>query len=175
MEAFFLQKRFLLSALKPELVINNDISDLRLELGRKEELLKRHYEKISHWQNMLADVQGWAKSPAQGPTPSALATGSSIVSSTSGMAPQQTPGGPQTPNSMGVGNMSNTLQQVSFCLLSYENFIDFFYKIVLRCNKCIKCSSNKCNKFNYNNRCKLNFNSSNNSSKCTPNCSNKCR
>lgn len=69
MEAFFLQKRFLLSALKPELVIKEDINDLRVELARKEDLIKKHYEKITVWQNLLADLQGWAKSPAQGPAP----------------------------------------------------------------------------------------------------------
>ncbi|KAI4491969.1 hypothetical protein M0804_003361 [Polistes exclamans] len=69
MEAFFLQKRFLLSALKPELVVKEDISDLRLELARKEDLIKRHYDKIAVWQNLLSDLQGWAKSPAQGPAP----------------------------------------------------------------------------------------------------------
>ncbi|XP_053975415.1 mediator of RNA polymerase II transcription subunit 28 isoform X2 [Hylaeus anthracinus] len=66
MEAFFLQKRFLLSALKPELVVKEDINDLRVELARKEDLIKRHYDKIAVWQNLLADLQGWAKSPAQG-------------------------------------------------------------------------------------------------------------
>lgn len=68
-EAFFLQKRFLLSALKPETIVKEDIIDLRVELQRKEELIKRHYEKITVWQNLLADLQGWAKSPAQGPAP----------------------------------------------------------------------------------------------------------
>lgn len=58
MEAFFLQKRFLLSALKPEMVIKEDVTELRLELARKEELLKRHYDKIAIWQNLLADLQG---------------------------------------------------------------------------------------------------------------------
>ncbi|XP_014471365.1 PREDICTED: mediator of RNA polymerase II transcription subunit 28 [Dinoponera quadriceps] len=75
MEAFFLQKRFLLSALKPELVIKEDINDLKLELARKEDLIKRHYDKIAVWQSLLADLQGWAKSPAQGPpAPNGLPT-----------------------------------------------------------------------------------------------------
>ncbi|XP_063221321.1 mediator of RNA polymerase II transcription subunit 28 [Bacillus rossius redtenbacheri] len=73
MEAFFLQKRFLLSALKPELIVKEDTHELRLELMRKEELIKRHYEKIAVWQNLLADLQGWAKSPA----PSGMSNGSS--------------------------------------------------------------------------------------------------
>ncbi|XP_076300962.1 mediator complex subunit 28 [Lasioglossum baleicum] len=75
MEAFFLQKRFLLSALKPELVVKEDINDLRVELARKEDLIKRHYDKIAVWQNLLADLQGWAKSPAQGPAPNGLPNG----------------------------------------------------------------------------------------------------
>ncbi|CAK9808094.1 Mediator of RNA polymerase II transcription subunit 28 [Anthophora quadrimaculata] len=75
MEAFFLQKRFLLSALKPELVVKEDINDLRVELARKEDLIKRHYDKITVWQNLLADLQGWAKSPAQGPAPNGLPNG----------------------------------------------------------------------------------------------------
>ncbi|KAI5706920.1 hypothetical protein M8J75_012583 [Diaphorina citri] len=75
MEAFFLQKRFLLSALKPELIVKEDIVDLRHDLARKEELIKRHYDKIAVWQNLLSDLQGWAKSPAhQGSTSSASGT-----------------------------------------------------------------------------------------------------
>ncbi|KAL3278731.1 hypothetical protein HHI36_016261 [Cryptolaemus montrouzieri] len=57
MEAFFLQKRFLLSALKPEMVIKEDINELRLELARKEEVLKKHSEKITVWQNILSDLK----------------------------------------------------------------------------------------------------------------------
>ncbi|KAJ0170075.1 hypothetical protein K1T71_014681 [Dendrolimus kikuchii] len=58
MEAFFLQKRFLLSAMKPELLVKEDNAELRCELQRKEELLRRHYDKINQWQNLLADLQG---------------------------------------------------------------------------------------------------------------------
>ncbi|XP_045781380.1 lysine-specific demethylase 4A-like [Maniola jurtina] len=57
MEAFFLQKRFLLSAMKPELLVKEDNNELKCELQRKEELLRRHYDKISQWQNLLADLQ----------------------------------------------------------------------------------------------------------------------
>lgn len=100
MEAFFLQKRFLLSALKPEMNVKEDISELRLELARKEELLKRHYEKIAVWQNLLADLQSYSKSPAQS-TP-----GSSSV------PPSPIPNipGNQTPNQM-IPNMPATIQQ----------------------------------------------------------------
>uniref|UniRef100_S4PGG0 Mediator of RNA polymerase II transcription subunit 28 n=5 Tax=Pararge aegeria TaxID=116150 RepID=S4PGG0_9NEOP len=73
MEAFFLQKRFLLSAMKPELLVKEDNNELKCELQRKEELLARHYEKISQWQNLLADLQTpqpalqQAASPMQAP------------------------------------------------------------------------------------------------------------
>ncbi|XP_061725423.1 probable lysine-specific demethylase 4B [Cydia pomonella] len=60
MEAFFLQKRFLLSAMKPELLVREDNNELKCELQRKEELLRRHYDKISQWQTLLADLQGHA-------------------------------------------------------------------------------------------------------------------
>lgn len=57
MEAFFLQKRFLLSSLKPELLVKEDNLDLRHEISRKDELIKRHYEKIDQWKALLADQQ----------------------------------------------------------------------------------------------------------------------
>lgn len=104
MEAFFLQKRFLLSALKPEMVVKEDISELRLELARKEELLKRHYDKIAVWQNLLADLKVYNRSPLQGSnTPSIAPAGTNIPAQAS-MGPIP---GNQTPNSMmGIGPSS---------------------------------------------------------------------
>ncbi|CAG5057123.1 unnamed protein product [Parnassius apollo] len=58
MEAFFLQKRFLLSAMKPELLVKEDNNELKCELQRKDELLRRHYDKVSQWHSLLADLQG---------------------------------------------------------------------------------------------------------------------
>lgn len=100
MEAFFLQKRFLLSALKPEMNVKEDISELKLELTRKEELLKRHYEKITVWQNLLADLQSYSKSPAQS-TPGSSSVPPSPISNIPGN---------QTPNQM-IPNISATMQQ----------------------------------------------------------------
>lgn len=57
MEAFFLQKRFLLSSLKPELLVKEDNQDLRIEIQRKDELIRKHYEKIDQWKGLLADQQ----------------------------------------------------------------------------------------------------------------------
>ncbi|KAJ8685125.1 hypothetical protein QAD02_020918 [Eretmocerus hayati] len=58
-EAFFLQKRFLLTALKPELIIKEEIADLKAEMLRKEDLVKKHNDKIYIWQNLLAEMHGW--------------------------------------------------------------------------------------------------------------------
>ncbi|XP_055694118.1 mediator of RNA polymerase II transcription subunit 28 isoform X2 [Lutzomyia longipalpis] len=63
MEAFFLQKRFLLSVLKPELVLKEENLDLRYEIQRKDELIRKHYEKIDQWKSLLMDQQPM---PAQG-------------------------------------------------------------------------------------------------------------
>lgn len=57
MEAFFLQKRFLLSALKPELLLKEENLDLKHEITRKEELIRKHYEKIDEWKGLLQDQQ----------------------------------------------------------------------------------------------------------------------
>ncbi|KAI4457329.1 mediator complex subunit 28 [Holotrichia oblita] len=110
MEAFFLQKRFLLSVLKPEMIVKEDISELKLELSRKDDILKRHYEKIAIWQNLLADLQSYSKSPAQGSsTPSIMNNGGSVppgmggavasgmVSPQQAMFMQQGLGGPRGP------------------------------------------------------------------------------
>lgn len=57
MEAFFIQKRFLLSALMPQLVLKEENGDLRFEITRKDEMIKKHYESIERWKNMLSDAQ----------------------------------------------------------------------------------------------------------------------
>lgn len=65
MEAFFIQKRFLLSALKPELVLKEENFDLRYEATRKDDLIKRHYEKIEQWKNLLTDLQQQGGAPSE--------------------------------------------------------------------------------------------------------------
>lgn len=61
MEAFFLQKRFLLSALKPDLLLKEENFDLKQEIARKDELIRKHYEKIESWRNLLSDQQNFNK------------------------------------------------------------------------------------------------------------------
>lgn len=56
METFFLQKRFLLSASKPELLLKEENVDLKHEIARKDELIKKHLQKIGKWKEYLADI-----------------------------------------------------------------------------------------------------------------------
>lgn len=63
MECFFLQKRLLLSVQKPEHIILENISELKNELLRKEQLLNKYNEKIQTWQNLLQDVPGTPRPP----------------------------------------------------------------------------------------------------------------
>lgn len=56
METFFLQKRFLLSSSKPELLLKEENVDLRHEIARKDELIKKHLQKIGKWKEYLADI-----------------------------------------------------------------------------------------------------------------------
>lgn len=55
MEAFFIQKRFLLSAVKPQLVLKEENLDLRMEISRKDDMIKKHYESIERWKKLLLD------------------------------------------------------------------------------------------------------------------------
>lgn len=43
--------------MKPELLVKEDNNELKCELQRKDELLRRHCDKIGQWQNLLADLQ----------------------------------------------------------------------------------------------------------------------
>lgn len=56
MESFFLQKRFMLSSSKPELLLKEENVDMRHEITRKDELIKKHLQKIGKWKEYLADV-----------------------------------------------------------------------------------------------------------------------
>lgn len=68
-EVFFLQKRFLLSTLKPELLLIEENYDLKHELQRKEELIKKHYDKIEYWKKILSDQPAKPTMPANVPPP----------------------------------------------------------------------------------------------------------
>ena len=57
METFFLQKQFLLYAHKPELHLKDESSELKQEITRKDELIKKHNERLAHWLKMLQELQ----------------------------------------------------------------------------------------------------------------------
>lgn len=55
MENFFLQKRCYLSKTKPELLLKEENGDLRHEISRKDEHIKKHIQKLNKWKEMLSD------------------------------------------------------------------------------------------------------------------------
>ena len=57
LETFFLQKRFMIYNHKPEMILKEDTGELKVELGRKDELIRKHYEKLGKWKEMLAEAQ----------------------------------------------------------------------------------------------------------------------
>lgn len=66
MEAFFLQKRFLLLNIKPDLALKEENFDLKQEIQRKDELLRKHFDKIDAWRNLL-QLQDGGSIPARPP------------------------------------------------------------------------------------------------------------
>lgn len=56
-EAFFLNKRLILSKQKPEQVIKDETEDLRAELERKDILIRRNQEKLQQYQALLNSIQ----------------------------------------------------------------------------------------------------------------------
>lgn len=75
METFFLQKRFLLSSSKPELLLKEENVDLRHEIARKEELIKKHLQKIGKWKEYLADISQNPRQPMIQGVPNPQAAG----------------------------------------------------------------------------------------------------
>jgi len=58
LETYFIQKRFLCYNYKPEIGLKEDTVELKAELVRKDELIRKHYDRLQSWQAGLADVQG---------------------------------------------------------------------------------------------------------------------
>ena len=55
METFFLQKRLYLSVHKPELLIMEDIQEIKTEILRKDAVIQKFQEKLETWQGMLSE------------------------------------------------------------------------------------------------------------------------
>lgn len=89
METFFLQKQFILYAHKPELHLKDESTDLRQEIARKDELIRKHNDKLDQWLKMLQDLQQQQRSTVGPNAPMA-----SPSSSTSGPG-SNIPGGPK--------------------------------------------------------------------------------
>lgn len=68
MEAFFLQKRFLLLNMKPDLIVKEENLDLKQEILRKDELLRKHFDKIDAWKHLL-QLQDQPGGPPRQPPP----------------------------------------------------------------------------------------------------------
>ena len=62
LETFFLQKRFMIYNHKPEMILREDTTELKAELVRKDGLIRKHYDKLSKWKEMLADAQAQPQS-----------------------------------------------------------------------------------------------------------------
>lgn len=108
MEAFFIQKRFLLSALKPELVLKEENNDMRYELTRKDDLIRRHYDKIDQWKTLLADLQQQGGSSGSGGASSSdLRNVSGAVGCTSAVGPG-TSQQPSQSGQMGIGGVGGS-------------------------------------------------------------------
>lgn len=118
MEAFFLQKRFLLSALKPDLLLKEENFDLRQEIARKDELIRKHYEKIESWKNLLSDQQNYNKPMQAHPVPPEMR---SIASGAPGPGAMM-PGGMGMPmqNSMLAQQMQQAQQQQQMQMLQAQ-------------------------------------------------------
>ncbi|XP_040575837.2 mediator of RNA polymerase II transcription subunit 28 [Lepeophtheirus salmonis] len=56
LDTFFVQKRFLLYSHKPESILREESTDLRQELAKKDEILRKHYERLGQWQALLQDT-----------------------------------------------------------------------------------------------------------------------
>ncbi|XP_017484794.1 PREDICTED: mediator of RNA polymerase II transcription subunit 28-like [Rhagoletis zephyria] len=112
MEAFFLQKRFLVSTLKPDMLIKDENQDLRNEIARKEQLLNKHYSRLEEWKACLSDIQanqGVHNRPIGGVSSGMAAMNESAGMGATGMS---IPGGlniPQGPNRPVSGGMISSI------------------------------------------------------------------
>merc|ERR1711862_343566 len=60
---------------KPEMILKEDTGELKVELGRKDELIRKHYEKLGKWKEMLAEAQMNPQAPSPRPLVSVPGSG----------------------------------------------------------------------------------------------------
>lgn len=128
MECFFLQKRFQLSCLKPELLLKEENIDLRHEITRKDELLKKHSTKIAKWKEFLSDNAPQASAmPPQAPP---IGAGPIPPPQNPAMPPQMHPHpmpfGPRAGNfqAMGMGMGPTNQNPLAFLEKTTNNLMD---------------------------------------------------
>ena len=88
METFFLQKQFLVYAHKPELHLKDESTELRQEIQRKDEIVKKHNDRLANCLKMLQDVQQQQKT-AVGPNMPLASPSSSTTNLNSQTRPQK--------------------------------------------------------------------------------------
>jgi len=107
LETFFLQKRFVIYNYKPEMVLKEDTTELKSELVKKDELIRKHYDKLLQWQGMLADVQGVQSTNSASRVPPGGAVGGppgstgTMTGFPPGGGPPPMPGGLHAPGNFG--------------------------------------------------------------------------
>ena len=55
-ESSFISKRAILASQKPELILEEEINDLKSEINKKEVLLTKYYEKLNKWISIVNDA-----------------------------------------------------------------------------------------------------------------------
>jgi len=56
LESFFLQKRAILADQRPEMVLSEEISELKMEITKKDALLNKYHDKLNKWTSMVNDA-----------------------------------------------------------------------------------------------------------------------
>ena len=110
METFFLQKQFLVYAHKPELHLKDESTELRQEIQRKDEIIKKHNDRLANCLKMLQDVQQQQKTAVGPNMPMASPSSTNTVNSPH---PQIKPGMPSGEN----------------CILIFKNSCDKYVAI----------------------------------------------
>jgi hypothetical protein len=73
------------------MILKEDSDEMKRELLRKDELIKKHYEKLGDWQSLLQDMQGSSTSASN----SGSSSGSTTASATTIVGPTgRVSGGP---------------------------------------------------------------------------------
>ncbi|TRY68414.1 hypothetical protein TCAL_02190 [Tigriopus californicus] len=99
LESFFLQKRMLIHSHKPELILKEESADMKQEMAKKDELIRRHYDKLTQWQALLQDMQGNNTGSTANPTGS-NALGPNGPAGAAATGAPSLPGGPRGPSSL---------------------------------------------------------------------------